>query len=508
MSNQSRELEAALREDFCAFIPMAFQIVNPGTAFDDNWHIEAIAWHLQQCAEGNIKRLSITLPPRHLKSIIGSVAFPAWLLGHDPTRQIICVSHSIDLAIKHARDCRAVMAAPWYRRIFPGARISRAKNTETEVVTTRKGFRFTTSIGGTVTGRGGNMLIVDDPIKAEEVTSEAERNRVKDFYDGSLYSRLNNKNEDVIILIMQRLHVDDLIGHVLEKEDWVHLNIPAIGEEACTYQIGDGLFYNREPGDVLHEARENRETLENIKAQLGGARFEAQYQQRPIPPAGNLIKRDWLRTSDEVLTRSDYDLVVQSWDTASTVSEASDYSVGMTFGVKNNTAHILDVVRVRVEYPELRRLVVAEARRYRADVVIIEDANSGVQLAQDLNREGLLRPISFRPKGDKVARLEMHSAALESGYVLLPKSAPENTPWLDDLKTELFAFPNGRHDDQVDALSQFLEWLSVRRWRDLKHKRRRSRKDKRRGSTWSQRVGRKRTSNQNLLDGYSPRRLI
>jgi predicted phage terminase large subunit-like protein len=452
-------LDALLRQDLTSFTRKAFEVVNPGDPFLDNWHIACICWHLEKCYRREIKRLIITLPPRHLKSICASVAFPAWVLGQDPTRKLICVSYSQDLAGKHALDTRAVMDSRWYRRIFPGTRFHRKKNTETELMTSRMGVRYATSVGGTLTGRGGNFLIVDDPIKSDEVMSEAERHRVHQFYDSTLYSRLNNKNDDVIILVMQRLHVDDLVGHVLDKDEWTVLEMPAIAERELTYEIRDGEHYTRQAGEVLHEAREDGRVLETIKRQLGTAAFEAQYQQRPVPPGGALIKREWLQTYPKALPLERYDLVVQSWDTASSVSEASDYSVCITFGIREQTAHVLDVLRVQLEYPALRQRVLDEADRYGLSTVLIEDSNSGIPLAQDLRREGQLRPISYRPKGDKRARLEAHSAKLEAGYVLLP----ERAPWLDGFITELLAFPRGRHDDQVDALSQFLEWLALRR---------------------------------------------
>ena len=165
---------------------------------------------------------------------------------------------------------------------------------------------------------------------------------------------------------MQRLHVDDLVGHVLDKDEWTVLDMPAIAESELTYEIHDGEYYTRQAGEVLHEAREDRRTLDVIKRQLGTSAFEAQYQQRPVPPGGILIKREWLQTYPKALPRGRYDLVVQSWDTASSVSETSDYSVCITFGISKQTAHILEVLRVQLEYPELRRRVLREADRYRA----------------------------------------------------------------------------------------------------------------------------------------------
>src|SRR5262249_2255934 len=152
-----------------------FQTVSPGQPWCDNWHIHAIAWQLQRVAAGEVKRLLITIPPRHLKSISASVAFPAWILGHDPTQRVICASYSTDLASKHARDCRAVMEADWYRRVFSRARLDPDKNAELEFMTTQRGFRYATSVGGTLTGRGGNLIIIDDPMKPQDAMSDAKR---------------------------------------------------------------------------------------------------------------------------------------------------------------------------------------------------------------------------------------------------------------------------------------------------------------------------------------------
>ena len=441
------------------FTEKAFGTVVPGEAFLSNWHIEVIAWHLEKCYRGEIKRLIINVPPRSLKSIEASVAFPAWVFGRDPCAKIITVSYGQELAAKHARDTRTIMKSSWYKRAFPDTKLDPKKNTETEMWTTQRGMRLATSVGGPLTGLGGNYIIIDDPIKADAASSEVERNRANRFYDEVLSTRLNNKKDDVIIIVMQRLHVDDLVGHVLDMEDWVVLDIPAIATEERTYEIGPDRFHTCEIDELLQEAREDRRVLEATRKRLGSIAFEAQYQQNPQPPGGNLIKREWLQTYDQARPLSEYDVIVQSWDTASTAGERSDYSVCISFGIVNDTADILDVVRVQLDYPRLRRRVLAEHERFDADIVLIEDASSGVQLGQDLRFEGELQPVRLKPRGDKITRLETHSAKIESGYVCLP----ERAPWLDAFTSELLVFPNGRYDDQVDALTQFLGWFSRHR---------------------------------------------
>jgi predicted phage terminase large subunit-like protein len=463
--SQRQLLDSFLRTDLSVFIQRTFQTIAPGKCYFHNWHIDAIGRHLRQCLTADINRLLIALPPRSLKSICTSVAFPAWVLGHDPSKRIICASYSENLAVKHALDCRAVMESAWYRRIFPNTRISPDKNTELNFLTTRYGFRYSTSVGGTLTGRGGNLIIVDDPIKPEEVLSDTRRSAVNEWFDRTLYSRLDDKRQDVIIVIMQRLHVDDLIGYLLQKESWAYLQLPAIAEVEQSIPIGPGREYVRKAGELLHPARESKEALEDIKRNLGSFNFSAQYQQCPVPLEGEIIKWDWFRFYDELPVRSAEDSIVQSWDTASKAEEINDFSACTTWLVQGNDYYLLDVLREKLKYPDLKRRIVDHARRFRANSIVIEDKGSGMALIQELQRESndTPYPIAFTPEMDKVTRMHAQSAKIEAGHVCLPRRAE----WLEDFRVELLQFPKGRHDDQVDSLSQFLAWLERRnrnRW--------------------------------------------
>ncbi len=466
------ELDTVLRSNLASFIQYTAQTVSPGERYRDNWHIACVAWHLEQCLKGNTKRLIITLPPRHLKSICASVAFPAWALGRDPTRKFICVSYSHDLAAKHARDSRAVMESNHYRRIFRATRPSRRKNTELEFVTTKNGSRYATSVGGALTGLGGNFFVIDDPMKAADAHSEAERQRIIQWYENTLYSRLNSKSDDVIILVMQRMHVGDLVGHVLDKEEWEVVNIPAIAEEDTRYRVGDDAYYDRPAGELLHAERENEEALARIRSTLGPYNYVAQYQQCPTPPGGNMIQREWLRHNRENLVVDGDSYIVQSWDTASKAGERNDFSVCTTWVVVGSEYQLIDVYRGRLEYPDLRRRVIALARKYDPDVILIEDAGSGTGLIQDLRQDRGFgwKPIGIRPKGEKIERVATQTAKIEAGDVVLPHEAP----WLDDFVAEILAFPNGRHDDQVDSMTQFLKWISKRDYRQGEGERPRS----------------------------------
>src|SRR5438477_3880063 len=230
------EYDAILRSEFWFFAQRCFAELNPQTAFATNWHLEVIAAALTAVREGRIRRLIINLPPRHLKSLMASIAFPAWCLGLDPSAQILCVSYAQDLADKLARDCRSIMMSPWYRRIF-STRLAPHRQAVQEFITTCQGYRLATSTGGVLTGRGADIILIDDPLKPEEALSDAQRQACNEWYDHTLYSRLNDKRRGAIVIVMQRLHEDDLVGHVLGQEEWDILRFPAIAEENERYQI-------------------------------------------------------------------------------------------------------------------------------------------------------------------------------------------------------------------------------------------------------------------------------
>jgi predicted phage terminase large subunit-like protein len=455
MMHDPQILKAILRNDLYGFVRAAFPIVSPGPSFAPNWHIEAISYALTRVLNGEIKRLIITVPPRSLKSICTSVAFPAFVLGHDPTRRIICVSYAEGLARKHANDCRAIMRSPLYHRLFPDTRISLAKDTELEFATTRGGNRLSTSVGGTLTGRGGNLIIIDDPLKPQDAYSEAARESTKQWYSNTLLSRLDDKTNDAIIVVMQRLHLDDLVGHLLEQEGWTHLNLPAIAETEHKIPIGQRRFYLRRPGEVLHPEREPRAVLDEFKRSMGSLDFAAQYQQEPVAEGGNLIKWDWFKFYQEPPARQSGDRIIVSWDTAMSSKELSSYSACVVLQVKGETAYVLDVIRERLEYPDLKRKVIAGYRHWRNACgrceLVIENKGSGMSLIQDLKREGI-NAIAVDPENDKAMRMNAQTARIEAGSVLLPRQAG----WLDEFRAEILPFPAGRYSDQVDAFSQAL----------------------------------------------------
>lgn len=328
MTDRARLLRAFLREDLSTFSQKVFGTLEPGTPYQHNWHIDHLCWQLMRVSLGEVRRLIINVPPRSMKSITVSVGFTAWVMGRAPTKRIICVSYADDLARKLSVDTRTVIDSPWYQELFPKLQLASRRPRNMELVTTEQGYRFAAGINGAILGRGADLIVVDDPIKATDALSEKERRRVNEAFDNTLQTRLNDKRTGAIVIIMQRLHEDDLVGHVVGREDWEVVSIPAIETEARTYQLSDTPehVYVRPAGEVLHEAREPRTILEQMRRAQGSLTFSAQYQQAPIPPEGNIVKREWLRAYRQ--PPESFDIIVASWDTASTLSESADYSVG------------------------------------------------------------------------------------------------------------------------------------------------------------------------------------
>jgi len=452
------DYRALLRRDLYAFTVRCFYELNPTAAFVPNWPIEVVASALEACRRGEITRLIINQPPRSLKSHCASVAFVAFLLGHDPGAQIICASYGQELANKHALDCRTILASTWYQALFPHTRLSAERQAVQEFMTTRQGFRLSTSVGGVLTGRGADFVIIDDPQKPDEALSDTQRKAVNDWFDHTLYSRLNDKRIGRIILIMQRLHEDDLVGHVLGLEPWKVIRFPAIAEEAETHVIqtpyGTRRF-ERRAGEALHPEREPLEVLSRIREAQGEYNFAGQYQQAPAPLGGELVKAEWFKTYPAAYPPAKFEMSFQSWDTANKPTELSDYSVCTTWGVREKHVYLLHVFRKRLGYPELKRAVREQAEAFSPQTILIEDKASGTQLIQDLVSEGMHAIKKYKPNMEKIMRMHSVTSTIENGFVHLPDKAA----WLGEYLHELATFPNGKYDDQADSTSQALDWF-------------------------------------------------
>jgi predicted phage terminase large subunit-like protein len=462
MSLDADEYQVMARLDLHTFIHRAFLELNPSVSFSPNWHLELIAAKLEACRRGEIKRLIINVPPRSLKSLCATVAFPAFVLGHDPSAQIICCSYSQELANKHALDCRTLMTSACYQGLF-STRLALEKQAVQEFMTTRNGFRLATSVGGVLTGRGADYLLIDDPSKPEEALSNIQRTAVNDWFDHTLYSRLNDKRNGRIVVVTQRLHLDDLVGHVLEQEPWDIVRLPAIAEQDESHVISTPFFGTRtvwrRAGEALHPEREPLEVLNHLRRTLGEYNFSGQYQQGPSPLGGGLVKLNWFKRYILGQEPTKFDMIIQSWDTANKSTELSDYSVCTTWGRKGRDIYLLHVLRKRLEYPELKRAVRDQAQRFHPDQILIEDMGSGTALIQELKRDAVDPIWRYTPPTmDKIMRLHAVTSIIENGQVYLPEKAE----WLDAYIQEMTTFPKSKYNDQADSTSQALEWIKRR----------------------------------------------
>lgn len=456
-----------MRHSLMTFVEYTFAELFPQTIFFDSPHLSILAAKLEECAAGECKRLIICVPPRSGKSIIASVAFPAWILGNHPHKQIIGVSYGQSLADKHARDTRTIMTTAGYQRAF-ATRLSRQKLSVEDFMTTAGGFRMATSVGGTMTGRGGDYLIIDDPLKPADAFSDTLRQAANDWCSNTAFSRLNNKQDGVMVVVMQRLHPDDLVGHLLELGDWDVLRFPAIAEEdeihVAETEFGP-IQFGRSAGEVLDARRETLESLQGLRRSMGELAFQSQYQQNPMPAGGVIIKPEWFRHYSPGELPPHFSNTIQSWDTASKSAESNDFSVCITLGVLNDNYYLIDLFRKRLEYPDLRRAVKEQYLKHLPNTVLIEDKGSGIALLQDLRGDGIycLKAFSPPPGNDKGMRLIAQSAVFENGHVLIPKYAP----WSAEFVRELTSFPSSKHDDQVDSITQALQYLRKNNIGDL-----------------------------------------
>lgn len=452
---------ALMRGYLVFFLPWAFGVLHPGARpLRMFWYLWAMCQAFQKAGTGQLRRLVINLPPRNLKSVT-SVAFTAWMLGRSPALKIMLVTYGSKLSSEHIENCRQLMSHPYYRALFPATQLVPGGKGELIIRTSAGGGCRSVTIGGATTGFGADLILIDDAMKAEDISSEARRNELERFYRGTLVTRLNNKRRGIIISIQQRLGEDDLPARLIDAGA-EHLCLPAYGDHEMVYDIGFGRQYRRPPGEVLRPDDEPKDVLEQYRREMGNRDFATQYLQEPSAAEGNLLRWEWFGQYDEAPERYELLKVVQSWDTGASDNPNSDFSVCTTWGFDRTDSCwlLLDVFREQLNYPELKRAVVTRWRRWQADRVLIEDAGTGKSLWQEFYTKGPLRPIMIPPRGSKEDRFTACFAEIEAGNILIPSEMP----WLEAFRRELKSFPTGRYDDQVDSVSQFVEY-QLKNWR-------------------------------------------
>jgi predicted phage terminase large subunit-like protein len=423
-----------------------------GQGLEPHAYLKYTAWHLEQVASGQSKRLVVALPPRHAKTLLVSTAFPAWVLGHNPAAKFLLLSYGQELADKIAYEIRAIMQSDWYRRIFK-TRIDKHK--VSDFVTTAGGGVRSVSIEGGVTGLGADFIVVDDPAQIKDADNDKKLDRVNALFDAEIRTRLNNPKKGAIVIVAHRLAENDLPGHVIQEGGWKLVRLPLIAPRARTYKTDDGLVWSRHKGELLRPDAFTPRDIERLR-RAKRPNFETLQQQNPG-------RRDRLRIRAEqigVFTREEIPTdvpIVVSIDPGQKGGPANSYGVIQAWAVHGRSYFLCDQFRDQVRYNDFRAEVSRFIRRHRPSIILIEATGQGPALISQIKPQAGMEIVSITPVGDKVSRLRRHQKTICAGSIRLP----EHALWRNEFLVEVALFPYAEFDDQVDAMSQFLDWIAV-----------------------------------------------
>ncbi len=449
------------------FIKQCWPTMEPGREYHDNWHIQAICEHLEAVLSGDLRRLIINIPPRHMKSLTCNVAFPTWSWIHKPEIQFMFASYAGTLSVRDSVKCRRLLQSQWYQNNWSDKfHLTGDQNQKQRFENNYNGHRLSTSTSGSLTGEGGDIIVIDDPHNVKEAESETVRASVLEWWDTAVQSRLNDPTTGAFVVIMQRLHQYDLTGHILHNQraddPWTHLCVPAEYERAHPHIYTSTLpaaTHHEDPrseeGALLWSSRFPQKALDALKHGMGEYASAGQLQQRPSPKGGGILKAKWWRKW-ETLTRKipKFIYVLQSWDTAYSEKTTASYSACTTWGVfaYGGSYHVMLMhrYRERLMFPQLRKHVRSLYNEYKPDIVLIEKKASGQSLIQELQQSGI-PAIPYNPDKDKVARAHTVSPLFEAGFVWYP-----DRKWAEEVIQWCAIFPAGDGTDIVDTVTQAL----------------------------------------------------
>jgi predicted phage terminase large subunit-like protein len=469
-------------ESLSAYIKQAWHVIEPSTDYLHNWHIDAISEYLEAVTAGQITRLLINIVPRYMKSIAVTVMWPTWEWIKRPELRYLFASYSGLLSTKHSVDRRNIIQSDWYQERFGHIyELTSDQNVKTEYQNDKQGVMVSTGFGGSATGKGGDRVIVDDPHNPDEVESDVQREGDLRFFNRSLSTRLNDKKKGVMVVVMQRLHERDISARCLEL-GYTHLCLPAEAEQKTTIVLPvSKKAIVRESGELLWPEREGEKEIEQAKKSLGSYGYAAQYQQRPSPAEGGLLKRHWwqywkpknsdlppiavkqpdgsFKSYDPVELPSEFDEILQSWDMSFKDEKAAkggkpDFVAAGVWGRKGANKYRLDEICERMDFPSTCSAVIALSKAWpKAKAKLVEDkANGSAVIATLKNKISGL--IAVEPEGGKIVRANAVAPEIESGNVFLPH--PMLKAWTESFIEECGVFPNGANDDRVDEMTQAL----------------------------------------------------
>jgi len=446
--------------DFPTFLRQAWDIIEPANPLIEAWYVDLICEHLQKVTEGETKKLLINIPPRSGKSNIVTVLWPVWSWTQKPHQRFIFCSYSASLSVKHSVDRRNIIESDWFKKNWGSVvRLADDQNQKNEYQNTARGHMITTSVGGTITGKGGDVVVEDDMMNPQEAESEASRSHTIGMHKNVLSSRLDNPKTGARVVVEQRTHYKDLSGHVLKHEQgWTHLNLPMIAEEKTKviFPISKREF-ERQPGDLLNAVRIGKKEVEDMKVSMGTRTFVAQCQQNPTSEAGNILKRNWWRYWRT--EQPGYDITIQSWDMSFKETKSGSFVVGQVWKKRGTNFYLIDQWRQRADFAECIPAMLGLSGKYpETTAVLVEDKANGPAIISQLeNRIPGLIPI--KPQGAKISRAQAVAPFVEAGNVHLPD--PMFSNWVYDFVEECASFKGatGETNDQVDAMTQALSWL-------------------------------------------------
>jgi predicted phage terminase large subunit-like protein len=471
-----------------AYIEESWHVVEPATPYVHGWHIDAICEHLEAVTNGYIRNLLINMPPRHMKSLLVSVFFPTWEWIARPERRFLFSSYAQSLSKRDSIKCRRIIESPFYRAKYGHIfKLTSDQNEKMRFENNKTGYRIATSVDGSATGEGGDLIVVDDPHNAKQAQSDTIRENVLTWWDETMSTRMNDPKTGAKVIVMQRLHERDLSGHVLEQGGYEHLCLPAEYEPKPFVCLA-GLQHDKrtQPGELLWEERFDQPSIDALKRALGSYGAAGQLQQRPSPATGGILKRYWWQywqpkgaNLPPVMVQQEdgsfqnyiavdlpdsFDEEIQSWDMSFKDEKAAkggkpDFVCGGLWKRKGANKYRFDEVHDRLDFPATCSAVIAfSAAHPKATAKLVEDkANGSAVIATLKSKISGLIPVE--PEGGKIVRANAVAPEIESGNVFLPH--PMLKPWVDAFIEECAAFPNGANDDRVDEMSQALTRMAT-----------------------------------------------
>lgn len=468
-------------DSLASFIKQGWKYIDP-QPYQHGFHIEAICEHLEAVSRGEIKKLLINVPPRSSKSSICSVGWPAWTWIQEqkniltgPQVQFMSVSYAATLSERDSTKMRRLIDSEWYQENWGDRfRLAADQNAKRKFENSKGGYRLATSLTGTQTGDGGIILLIDDPINANDANSELGRENVLRWWQETMPTRLNDPKEGATVVIMQRLHQEDLSGHILENDidgDWTHLMLPMRYDSGthCHTSIGweDPRTYD---GELLCPNRYGEKEVSDLERSLGSYAAAAQLQQIPAPKGGGIIKEsDWqLYPPDDwdlegkPLEFPPFEYILASCDTAYTEKQENDYSACTVWGIwrdKKNLPRLMlvEAWNIRLSFNPLVSKIIDTARRRKIDCLLIEGKASGMSVFQEIKRlckEEDFSIYSINPVGDKVTRVHTCQPLFENGTIYAP-----DRKYVDMVRSQFAQFPKGKHDDLVDCATQAINYM-------------------------------------------------